>query len=279
MPRAVSPVSKVAYSSIENCNERAQPAKKGQLTGSRSSFVWWLEVNCCVLAIGGLVGIAATVGSLDNRPLPNWPYYLSINTFIAGFSVLVKASVGLVLAEGISHIKWTNLRRPRTLHSFEIHDKASRGPWGSVILLWNDLGRSVSSLGALVTILILFLEPFSQQIVSFVDCEKIRGREIASVPRTNFYDSGGNFTRGDTNNVPWTLRNSVGQGIYATHKPQVDFECGTGNCRCNLLFFKVLLIRGFGTIVILCRLGISHTEPNSTKLRPRCSKILAQKCS
>lgn len=268
MRRAVSPVSTVAYSSIENRDEGAQPTKKDQLTGSRSSFIWWLEATCCFLAIGGLVGIAATVGSLDNRPLPNWPYYLSINTFIAAFSVLVKASGGLVLAEGISHIKWTNLRRPQTLHSFEIHDKASRGPWGSVILLWNDLGRSVSSLGALVTILILFLEPFSQQIVSFVDCDQVREREIASVPRTNFYESDENFTRGDTNNVPWTLRNSVGQGIYATHKPQVNFECGTGNCRCKIPSFAVILIRGFGTVGIVCCLGIDNTEPNGAKLRP-----------
>ena len=131
----------------------------------------------------------ALIGSQDNKPLPQWPYRLTINTLIAVFSVLIRSASGLIAAQGISHIKWTRSRRPQTLHAFETHDEASQGPWGALVLLGNDLGRSISSLGALVTLSILFLEPFSQQIVSFQDCVRSHGRDVASILRSQYYDA------------------------------------------------------------------------------------------
>jgi hypothetical protein len=125
-------------------------------------------------------GIIATISRTDGEPLSQWPLHLSVNTLIAAFSVLIKASCALVLAEGISHTKWTSFRQPQSLRSFQAHDLASRGPWGAAILLRHDLGRSVASLDAFVTILILFLEPFSQQIVSLVDCERVHADRMGS---------------------------------------------------------------------------------------------------
>ncbi|CAO2652568.1 Nn.00g008510.m01.CDS01 [Neocucurbitaria sp. VM-36] len=195
-----------------------------------SQYLWWLETVCAVLIVGALVGIITTVNAFDNKPLPHWPYRLSINSFIAAYSVLLKTSAGLILAEGIGHIKWTNLKRPRSLHSFWVHDEASRGPWGAVHLLWNDKGRHISSVGALITILILFLEPFSQQIVTFEDCIQVDSREIAAIPRTNYYKEEGIMLGGSSGSIPWDVRNSVNQGLFATNKPQLDFACQSGNC-------------------------------------------------
>lgn len=73
----------------------------------------------------------------------------------------------------------------QTLTSY-IYLKASRGPWGAFALLWNDKGRHISSLGALIIILILFMEPFTQQIVSFYDCVEVDHLETGKIPRTNF---------------------------------------------------------------------------------------------
>lgn len=198
----------------------------------KTSFIWWLEAGCCVLLVGGLMGIIATIARTDGKPLSQWPLHLSVNTLIAAFSVLIKASCALVLAEGISHIKWTSLRQPQSLHSFQAHDLASRGPWGAAILLRNDLGRSVASLGAFVTILILFLEPFSQQIVSRRDCERIYGDRMGAIPRINLYRLQSGFSAGATISLPWGLRNAVNQGIYATNKPQLEWDCDPGNCKC-----------------------------------------------
>lgn len=205
----------------------AHPARE------HASFIWWLEAGSCILIVGGLVGIIATISRTDGKPLSQWPLRLSVNTMIAAFSVLIKTACALVLAEGISHIKWTSFRKPQSLHSFQAHDLASRGPWGAVILLRHDLGRSVASLGAFITILILFLEPFSQQIVSFVDCERVRTDQMGAIPRINLYRLQSGFTAGATVSIPWDLRNAVNQGIYATNKPEIEWDCSTGNCRCR----------------------------------------------
>lgn len=234
--RVEGPGSQSASTQAGSEPKEAPPKKANLFLRYRSSFIWWLETGCCLLVVGGLVGIIATIKSLDGKPLPQWPYRLSINTFIAAFSVLMKASSGLVLAQGISHIKWTVLlRKPRSLHNFNIHDEASRGPWGAITLLQHDLGRSVASLGAFITLLVLYLEPFSQQLVSFVDCDQVRGHQVGTIPRTNYYKPEGGFQLGGQANIPWDLQNSVNQGIFATNKPQVRVECDTGNCKCSFL--------------------------------------------
>lgn len=209
---------------------KLQSQKLSRFARYKLSFIWWLELGCCLLVVGGFVGITTTVSSLDGKPLPQWPYRLSINTFIAAFSVLMKASSGLVLAEGISHVKWTSLRT-RSLHDFKMHDEASRGPWGAANLLRKDV-RSVASLGAFITILVLFLEPFSQQLIAFVDCEQPDLDRVGEIPRTNIYRSEGKFSMGGSTNMPWGLSNAVNEGIYSTNKPQVRFTCDSGNCEC-----------------------------------------------
>ncbi|KAF2874039.1 hypothetical protein BDV95DRAFT_470180, partial [Massariosphaeria phaeospora] len=97
---------------------------------------WGLGTLCCCLVIGALLGIIITTRNYNHKPIPDWPYGLTINTIIAAYSVVIKTAAGLVLAEGISHLKWTSLERPSSLRSFMVHDEASRGPWGAVSLLW-----------------------------------------------------------------------------------------------------------------------------------------------
>ncbi|KAF1844329.1 uncharacterized protein K460DRAFT_369193 [Cucurbitaria berberidis CBS 394.84] len=258
MQRVPSPVSQVEYSRVDDgsnartpelhdgstnlqknytntntVNKRSEGSSEdgnGFQGRQKSRYIWWLETACAVLVVGALVGIITTVNAFNNKPLPHWPYSLSINTFIAAFTVLLKTSAGLILAEGISHIKWTSLKRPRSLRSFWIHDEASRGPWGAMQLLWNDKGRHVSSLGAFITIVILFLEPFSQQIVTFPVCVQVEPRETAFIPRTNFYKEEGITVGGSSTSIPWKVRNSVNQGMFATNKPQLDISCQSGNC-------------------------------------------------
>ena len=148
---------------------------------------------------------------------------------IAVYTVIIKAAGGLIIAEGISHIKWTNLRRPRTLRSFDLHDQASRGPWGALMLLWDDKGRNISSLGAIVTILILILEPFSQQMVGLYDCTLDHELQKATIPIANMWSSGPANDMAGTE-IPWQMRQAANLGIFATKKPQVRYICPSGNC-------------------------------------------------
>lgn len=70
---------------------------------------------CCVLAIAALLAIVAVLYPYQNRPLPQWPYGISTNTIIAIFAAIAKSAMLLVVAEGISQLKWTWFHRRRPL--------------------------------------------------------------------------------------------------------------------------------------------------------------------
>lgn len=156
--------------------------------------MWWWETTCCIMALGALLAIVATIRAHENEPLPTWRYGLTVNAVISAYTIVLKAAAGLVLAEGISHLKWISVAKPQSLSAFVAHDEASRGPLGALKLLWRYQHRSkqrkhpmpwVSSLGAAVTILVLLLDPFSQQIVRTYACEKLAIGENGTIPRTN----------------------------------------------------------------------------------------------
>jgi hypothetical protein len=216
--------------SIPDFGPTSSPSPSRWWQGYQSSWIWQLETLCCFLIIGAMVGTFATISSLDQKPLPQWPKHLSVNTLIAVYGVIIKAAAGFIIAEGISHIKWTNLKQPQTLDRFERHDQASRGPWGALLLLWNDKGRNISSLGAVITILILFLEPFSQQIIGIYDCDQTHHDKIASIPTSNYYFPESYYVAGGTYSTSWDMRNTINRGIFATTKSQVEFSCPSGNC-------------------------------------------------
>jgi len=71
----------------------------------------------------------------DNRPLPDLPLNITLNTFVAFFSTISKAAFMLPIAEAISQCKWNWFHSDRPLADFETFDEASRGFWGSVALL------------------------------------------------------------------------------------------------------------------------------------------------
>lgn len=101
-----------------------------------------------------------------NKPLPEWPYGITINALIAIFTVVLKAGVALPLSEGwsvgavtfqlhllltwylaISQSKWQAFQSsPRLLIDLEDFDSASRGPWGPAQFLFKiDKTRSTHS--------------------------------------------------------------------------------------------------------------------------------------
>lgn len=61
---------------------------------------WWLEGLCCVLAVVALIAIVGTVYQFRNKPLPQWPHELSMNTLISIYTVAMKAAMAFVLAQG-----------------------------------------------------------------------------------------------------------------------------------------------------------------------------------
>jgi hypothetical protein len=97
---------------------------------------WTAETCSCIFALLSLAGLIATLHAHQDRPLPQWPQLVNINSIVSLFSMLIRAGVGVVLAEGISQSKWQWFRKVRKLSDMERFDSASRGAWGSVLLIF-----------------------------------------------------------------------------------------------------------------------------------------------
>jgi hypothetical protein len=85
-------------------HEKAQRSPKTPWSGvSRIfSYGWTAEVATCVFALLALAGLAVVLSRFEDRPLPDWPKLVTVNSIISIFALLIRASVGLVLAEGVS---------------------------------------------------------------------------------------------------------------------------------------------------------------------------------
>jgi hypothetical protein len=74
------------------------------------------------------------------------------------------------VAACLSQLKWTHfMRRPSPLDQLQVMDDASRGPWGSLILLVSGfkIHALVPIALAFVTVIGLGFEPSAQQILDF----------------------------------------------------------------------------------------------------------------
>jgi hypothetical protein len=87
-------------------------------------------------------------------------------TFITVLSKVASGALILPISEAIGQLKWSwfSGKDSKDAFDFEIFDKASRGAWGSFLLLVRTKGRSLAALGASLTVLLLAIDTFFQQV-------------------------------------------------------------------------------------------------------------------
>ncbi|ETS84602.1 hypothetical protein PFICI_02627 [Pestalotiopsis fici W106-1] len=133
---------------------------------------WYWEILCLLFSIGLLVAMAVLLRVYDQQPTPYFQYGITLNTVIAVLTAFSKAALAVPTASGISQLKWQWYRNERALggrcvRDIQIFDDASRGPWGALVLLCKLHVRTTASLGALVVVLALVLDPFAQQLITY----------------------------------------------------------------------------------------------------------------
>jgi hypothetical protein len=73
--------------------------------------------------------------------MPKWKLGVSINAFVSIFSGFAKSALLLPTAEALGQLKWSWFtRKQNRMMDFEVMDSASRGPWGSLLLLASTKG-------------------------------------------------------------------------------------------------------------------------------------------
>ncbi|GIZ44344.1 hypothetical protein CKM354_000754400 [Cercospora kikuchii] len=197
-----------------------------------SSWIWEvLSFSVSFLCMGAIVVLLA---NLNNKPLPNMGF-LTLNGIVSTLAGISKAALILPISEAISQLKWQwfwNVDRPRPISDFQIYDSASRGPWGSLCLLARPRLAHLSSLGAILTVVALAIEPFFQLVPSYPVRMMPTAGGLATVPVASLFTQ---IERDpiDLNTVTagQGLKGATYDGLFgsSTNK-QVDPSCSTGNC-------------------------------------------------
>ncbi|SPO06761.1 uncharacterized protein DNG_09455 [Cephalotrichum gorgonifer] len=167
---------------------------------------WRLEIGAAAASIALIVVMVIVLAHFNGKPIFD-SGVLRLNAIVSVLSTASKSFLLYVLAGSIGQWNWILFSsRPRRLWDFEQVADASRGPLGSVLLLFNPKfkGGLLVRLGALITILAIALDPFAQQLVQF-------GQEMRYT-----MDNGG------ASSLPFATRYSKGNSYSKFHAIQID---------------------------------------------------------
>ena len=104
---------------------------------------WFLEVFSLLGSFLSLVSMILLLACYNNRPVFYW-HGVTLNAVVSVLATVSKAWLMLPLSESISQWKWILFsRRREPLINLDAIDSASRGPLGSVQLLWRTKGAYV----------------------------------------------------------------------------------------------------------------------------------------
>jgi hypothetical protein len=103
---------------------------------------WWaMEILSWLFSAICMMIIIIVLWKVDGKPIPKWKLGVSINAFIAIFSGFAKSALLLPTAEALGQLKWSWFRSgEKKMMDFEVMDSASRGPWGSMVMLGKTKG-------------------------------------------------------------------------------------------------------------------------------------------
>lgn len=103
----------------------------------RLLVAWKSELLAVFFSLGSAIAIAVVLKAYDKKPLIDWNFPASLNTVVSTLGVISRATMAYALSACLGQHKWTWFQSRRdTLVAFDRFDGASRGPWGSLKLLY-----------------------------------------------------------------------------------------------------------------------------------------------
>ena len=144
------------------------------------------------------------------------------NALLSILAAVGKSSLLLPMSSAIGQMKWSYFgKRPRALIDMQRFDEASRGPIGAVSLLctihWKAI---VASMAAVVTVLALAVDPFTQQAVSYPSVQSSDSTRRAFLGVTTA------LTPGFESSLDSTIFRAV-----TLDKSLPPYACPSNNCR------------------------------------------------
>jgi hypothetical protein len=155
------------------------------------SWWWWWEIASAALSTLSMCLIVALLFKVDKLTLSEWRLPIQPNSLIAILTTIGKTAMLVPAASCLSQLKWRHFHlRPQPLHHLQVFDDGSRGPWGSLMLLFNIRSRSLLAWGfAVITLMALWVDPMAQQILEFKPRETVMIGPPAEIGSATIYDS------------------------------------------------------------------------------------------
>jgi hypothetical protein len=178
----------------------------GQLYHSWVTDWWLLELGALVIAALCLGCIIIVLFVYRNSPIPSRPWGITLNTLLSVLSQVSNLGLMTALIGAFGQQKWLWFRKSRkSLNDFNSFDKASRGPWGSLLLLCSKSKvmyvlesdnpeyylltriRHLGSIGAIAMLLLQAFHPFIQQVVTYSSQWEVTQQPTARISRSMAY--------------------------------------------------------------------------------------------
>ena len=209
---------------------RRRKASKGRKFSRILNDSWLLEISSLMISIAAVTAAAFLLRSYNGRALQDWRHSFSLNAVLSFVAIVSKATMILVMGSVLSQSKWnwySGDNRSRPLLDFQMFDSASRGPLGSLRMICQLKHLGVAHLAALVTILSIAFEPFTQQALSFPLVSETYGSN-ATVPVATEYSAT------DGSDVELSMKAAIYDGLFYSNISQtgasISTNCESGNC-------------------------------------------------
>ncbi|KAL4966557.1 DUF3176 domain-containing protein [Aspergillus stella-maris] len=236
---------RLSYVRLDDPPETPREARQRPLSSAEQAYLqsqtrpfwgtsWTLEILGCLTSIVFLVAIIVVLYSYDGKPMPKWPYGITLNALVSVFSTIMKASVAFILTESLSQLKWSWFSAGNKLSDLALLDAASRGFIGALTVLFRFIPRHLVTFGCLILVLAAATDPFVQQVIG-ISMRSVHapGHSSIQVCNASTYTDYGEGAGPGMNKVPLGTAGAIYSGVYQTQSPDSNSilaTCPTGNC-------------------------------------------------
>lgn len=193
---------------------------------------WKLELFACLAFLTALAAMVATMYPHQGKPLPQWPFRVSVNTLLAIYGRVIKAATLYVVGTCVAQLQWSWFLSERPLIDLSRLADLSHGDIpGAFRWLWsNHIREPLITLGAIIVIASFAFEPFIQQLTSYVDCSvPLENLRVApSIPRTNYIVRKSGVSSAQSGDPE--IAQAILSGLVDGPDPLASTGCTTGNC-------------------------------------------------
>lgn len=175
-----------------------RPSHVHSISQMMVSWWWWWEIGATLISVTCVSLIISLLFRANGTLLREWPFQIQPNSILAVLTTIMKTTLLVPIASCIGQLKWRHYAlQPRPLDQLQVIDDASRGPWGSIVVLLKLAGHDkaghfkafILQGAAIISILALAIDPSVQQIIKLQVIEFKTPSPKALIGRADMYYS------------------------------------------------------------------------------------------